>query len=464
MSKDIVGIPALIVNNANLEADNPFIDFQVQPSEPTEQEMETRHYFEACVITPGVNRNLFEVTTEAMEMVAEGYAEGRPLSINHDKGGGMFETSNTLGYGQTVAAEVIDNKLYVVSYVALGKNYPKGPFGNSEELRDGIIDGFVGNVSQSINPKEAKCNVCEKPYPLRYQDYEKEGFCQHFRGEDVIIKDDEGNRRVETVHIVIEKAEAIELSLVMIPADKGSGITKPTINFSLNDFVDKKRMDFLYGEGSSNPNEPNEPNESNIEGGTPVSTITQDQFNAMQQRAISAESQVASLNAAATNHSATVAQLEGEVNTAKAEKRTVEAEKAELQAKLDAAEAKVTNLEAAAKLAESNIEEKDKKITELETAAQENKIVIEDGIAARSAIIERFADAYAKAVGDECTEAMKETQREVAKSLTIEILEKKIEGFEETAKANYPEGRKVNGKNGSGNEEESSNNGSLVGV
>lgn len=460
--KSIIQIPSLILTSQNIEdANNPFLDFQVDVEEPTQQEREGRHYFESCVITPGVNRNLFEVTPEAMEMVAVGYSGGCPLSINHDKGGGIFSESNTLGYGKTVAAKVIDGKLYVVSYLALNKTYPNGPFGNAEELRDGIVDGFVGNVSQSLRPLEASCSVCQKPYPLSYDQYESPGYCQHYRGEQVILKDDEGNKTLETVHIVVEKAEAVELSLVMIPADEGSGITKPIINFSLNDFIDETRMKFLAG-GDPGPNIEPKPNTGDPKGGNPVSTITQEQFNAMQQRASTAEAQVATLNASATQHAAEIARLEGEVNTAKAEVKTAEAQKSELQAKLDAAEAKVSNLEAAAEIAKKDLEAKETRITKLETEANDNKIVIEDGKAARESIIERFADAYAAAVGDECTEAMKEEQREVAKSLSIEILEKKIAGFKATAKVNYPSGKQVGGKGEEG--EEGEDGPALVGV
>ena len=60
---------------------------------------------------------------------------------------------------------------------------------------------------------------------------------------------------------------------------------------------------------------------------------------------------------------------------------------------------------------------------------------------ARSTAIEAYADAFAKAVGETCTEDMKEQQREVAKSFTIETINKKIEGFEQAAGKSFTSGR-----------------------
>ena len=465
-SKSIFRIPSLIVANALPIDDNPdierYLDFQMEP--PTSDD-DTRHYFESCVITPGVNRNMFEVTEEAMEMAAEGYKSGKPLSINHDKG--MF--NNTLGYGATVDAVVIDNKLYVLAYIALKKTYPKGPFGSAEELRDGMIDGFINSVSQSLLPLKARCSVCELPYPMSYHEYEMDGYCNHWRGQNVVVEDN-GEKIVKTVHIIIEEAEATELSLVMIPADTGTGITDKNaglipVDFSLNDFIDEDRMKFLAnaqaelegGEGEDpelpepSPEPMPELSGDPNKGDNPVS-ITQEQLDAMQKRASDAEGRATTLQADLNAANSNVTKLEGEVNTAKAEKATVEAEKATIQAQLEAEQNKVKLLEAAKELADAEATKKDTRIQELEKEAKENEIVLKDGQEARSSKIEAFADAYAKAIGDSCTEEMKERQREVAKSLTIAQIAEKIFGFEETAAVNYPAGKTVNNPNaGSGN-------------
>ena len=438
--KSIVQIPSLIANSA-VEGDSPFVDFQTNPPET---DTATRHYFESIPITLGANRNSFDVTEKAMKMVAKGYKEGRPLTINHDKG----NWTNTLGYGATVDAVVKDGKLYVASYVALNKTYPQGPFGTSEELRDGIIDGFVNSVSQSIMPLKAKCSVDGLPYPMSYAEYDMEGYCRHFRGQTVVVVEDDV-KRIETVIIIIEEAEATELSLVMIPADEGSGIVRPKINFSIDDFIDEQRMEFL-SEGADDkisapkPINPGvgDPPPNPEEGVTPVS-ITQEQLTAMETRAVTAETEKTTLTVGLNASKADVVRLEGETKTADAEKRTVEAEKAALQAQLDASESKVALLEAADKLQKDESAKKDTRIQTLESTAQENEIVIKDGKEAREAIVEEYATAFAKAVGTDCTEAMKDQQREVAKSFDISILTKKIEGFEEAAKVNFPPGKVV---------------------
>lgn len=472
-TKDLVSrldLPSVISASA-VESDNPFVDFQLQPPD---QNNEKRHYVEAIVITEGVNQNMFEVLPEAMEMVAEGYKNGKPLSINHDKG----NWTNTLGYGATVDAEVIDSKLHVLFYLALDKTYPQGPFGSSKELRDAIIDGFVGNVSQSIMPKKAKCSVCDKRYPLNWDEYDMEGICRHYRGQHVIVEDDEGNQNVEIVHIIVEEADAVELSLVMIPADKGSRINRPVVNsfldFSVDNIIDEQRRQYLCGPAisASSQSDPDPiPNPSDNsgdpnKGGTPVS-ITQEQLDAMQKRAVDAESKNTTLQVELNSAKESATKLEGEKSTAQAEKATVEAEKATLQAKLEAEEAKVKLLEAGKELQDKEVEKKDARIQELEKEAKENAIVIKDGKEARASKIEEFVDAYAKAVGDDCTEDMKEAQREVAKSLTIEQIDKKVEGFLATAKVNFPPGSAIQGGNGNDDDEGGNGGGQqkrLVGV
>ena len=435
MSENLIHLPSAIFNSQS-SSDTPFVDFNTNPPE---ENLDTRHYFEACVITEGVNRNGFEVLPEAMEMVAVGYKEGRPLSINHDKGsGGLFPTSSTaLGYGATVDAAVVDNKLYVASYLALNKTYPNGPFGNSEELRDGIVDGFIGNVSQSILPLKARCSVCELPYPLSRKDHAEDGICKHYVGEPIKIETDGGEQRIEIVHIVIEEADAIELSLVMIPADTESGITKPTINFSFEDHINEQRAKFEYQstEGVNNPL-------ANPRGDKTVS-ITIEQLQAAETRAVTAESQISQLNAQVSVLNAKSVTLESEVATSEAQKKTVEAEKATLEAQLQASEAKIVQLEAAAVVWEEEVNKRETKIQELESSAKENEIVIQDGIEARETIVEKYVEGFVAAVGEGCTEEMKARQEEVAKSLSITILEDKILGFQEAAKQNFPEGKSV---------------------
>ena len=291
MENQKVFVTGPIINSAIGKDEDPFVDFQTNP--PAEENNEKRHYLEAVAATTGINRNLYQFEPQALQMIASGFKQRKTLTINHEKG----HFSNVLGFGATVDAIVIDDKLYVAAYISLGKTYPQGPFGDSEQLRDGITDGFIDSVSQSAFPLKAKCSVCNLAYPTMRSEYSSDNVCRHYRGQQVIVEEN-GERVVKTVHVIIQQAEAIELSLVQMGADRGTGITKKAINLSLNDFVDDERFEFLYGDDEqkqrllegSNPQPNNSggdpPLNNNLEGEPEMS---QETIQALQTRAETAE-------------------------------------------------------------------------------------------------------------------------------------------------------------------------------
>lgn len=484
MADPRVSFTGAIINSSVQEGEDPFVNFQTSP--PTNEDNEKRHYIEVVAGTTEINRNLYQFEPRALQMLASDFKQRRTLTINHEKG--YFD--NTLGYGATVDAIFVDDKLYVAAYISLGKTYPKGPFGSSEELRDGIIDGFINSVSQSAWPKKAKCSVCNLAYPISYDQYSSDNVCRHFRGQQVIVEEN-GEKVVKTVHVIIQKAEAIELSLVQIGADRGTGITTKQINLSLNDFVDQDRFDFLFGDEekrneliiahpeilpANNGGEPLQPIKPINNGGEPPQPIdnpkgedkmSQEAIQAMQTRAETAEANAAQLSVDLTAEKGKVAVAEAEKNALEAQISALEAEKTALEAQVETSNNERDAAKTQLETANSSITEKDTEISTLKQTAAENEVVIADGIAAREEHEKNYVEAYVAAVGDDCTPEDEELQKETAKSFTIATLKKKTEGLRKSAADNYPEGKNITeeGKKPADGEQDKDKSGApLIGV
>ena len=397
-----------ILNSVPGSHDNTFADFQTQP--PADENNENRHYFESVAGTLEVNRNLYQFELQALEMLAVGFKAGKTLTINHEKGQKSYfgGSESALGYGATVDAVVMDGKLYVAAYISLNKTYPKGPFGTSEELRDAITDGFVNSVSQSVFETKSRCSVCSLPYPKNYHEYDNDNACRHYRGQQVIMEEN-GEKVVKPVHIIVEAAEAIELSLVQMGADRGTGIIKKTINLSLNDFVDEERFNFLNNLNNQPPN-----------GGPPDMSIEaiQAKLDASIAEKTALESQIAALTAEKTA-------LESQVNMVTTERDTLK----------------------------ESVTAKDTEISGLKQVATDSELVIADGKAAREGYEKEYLKAYVAAIGDDCTDDDEALQKETCKSFSIEVLKKKTAGLKKSAAANYPSGKIVK-SGGSGEDEE----------
>ena len=422
MSKPQLFTTGAILNSAPGVNGNPFADFQTQP--PDDANRDSRHYFESVAATTEVNRNLYQFEPQALEMLAEGFKSGKTLTINHEKGQKSYigTLDNALGYGATVDAVYLDGKLYVASYISLNKTYPKGPFGTSEELRDAVVDGFVNSVSQSVFGLKARCSACNLSYPESYRDYENENTCRHYRGQQVILEEN-GEKIVKTVHVIIEAAEAIELSLVQMGADRGSGITKKSINLSLSDFVDEDRYNFLFGNNTQPTN-----------GGTP--DMSAEIIQALTTRAETAERNLASITTEKTV-------LENQSTTLTAEKTILESQSTALTAEKTALESQVKILTAERDTLKESVASKEKEISSIKQVATENELVIADGQAAREQYEKEYLEAYVAAIGDDCTSEDEELQKETCKSFSIEVLKKKTEGLKKSAAANYPPGKSV---------------------
>lgn len=436
----------VIVNSALQQEENPFINFQTSP--PDDASKSKRHYFEVIAATTEVNLNGYKFEPAALIMLAEDFKNNKTLTINHMKG----NYDNVLGFGGTVDAIYLENKLYVAAYISLDKTYPNGPFGTSEELRDGIVDGFINSVSQSALPIKAKCSVCNLLYPTSYGQYKNENICKHYRGEQVITEEN-GQKVVKTVHVKILKASAVELSLVQMGADTGSGIHKKAINLSLNDFVDEDRFNFLYSENNqgaaeNSATEPNNEGENSslLSNNQGESKMSQETINALQLRAETAE--------------ASVAKAQAELNTEKGKNSVLESQKAAVESQVSSLEAEKTALESQVETitnerdalkeqlnaSNESITEKDKELAILKQEAAENAVIVADGKAAREEFETAYVEAFVKAIGDDCTKDDEELQAETAKSFTIATLKKKIEGFEKAASDNYAAGKKITEK------------------
>ena len=474
-----ISVPGVILNSSIETGEDPFVNFQTNP--PDEGMGDKRHYFEAVAATTEVNRNMYQFSEKALRMIAADFKKRKTLTINHLKG----LTDNTLGFGATVDAVYQNGKLYVAAYISLGKTYPEGPFGNSEELRDGIIDGFINSVSQSAYPLKATDSVSGLPYPLRHSDYGKEGYSRNYRGQDVIVEE-KGRKVVKTVHVIVEEAEAIELSLVQMGADRGSGVTKKAINLSLNDFVDQDHYNFLFGDGTvpddpeiptpapetpeipetpDNPAEPAEPVEpAGNEGGDPPQPtnnnpegedkMSQETIQALTTRAEAAEANAAKAHTDLALEKGKVTVLEAEKTALESQVSSLETEKTALESQVETANGERDRMKTQLDAATETATEKDTEITKLKQEAEENKVVIADGIAAREEYEKAYVEAYVAAVGDDCTPEDEEAQRETAKAFPIAVLKKKTEGLQKSAADNFPTGREVtkeNSKSGAGN-------------
>ena len=390
------------------------VDFQ-----SGDQDQESRHYFEVIAATTDLNRNLYEFTPDALKMLAEDFKSNKTLTINHEKG--YFD--NTLGIGATVDASYRAGKLRVVSYISMNKTYPKGPFANSEELRDGIVDGFIDSVSQSCYVNKATCSVCKKPYTMSYYS-QNDDTCKHYRGQEVIVEED-GEKIVKTVHVIVHEAEAVELSLVQMGADRSAKVSKKAVDFSVDDFIDVERYKLL------NQLTPSEGG-NNLED----SKMSAELIQTLTSRAEAAEKTVADLRVEVETTRSEKAVLESQNMATKAQVASLSTEKAALQSQIDSLTTERDQLK-------TQVEKKDAEISTLTEDAIANKVIIADGKAARENYEKEYVNAYVAAIGDDCTDEDRELQEETCKSFSIEVLKRRTEGFKKAAASNYPSGKAV---------------------
>ena len=390
----------VLANQLEPGAENPFEGFVSEP--PKEGDHNKRHYFESVAATLGVNRNNFEYTPKALQELADGFIARKPLAINHDKGAeSLAGKSKDLGYGSTVAARVVDGKLYVASYLSLAKTTPNGPFGSTDEIRDGIVDGFIGSVSASSLPKSASCSVCGKPYPIAQADFGGEGMCQHYRGERVRVMGADGEPELKTVHVVIDSAEALELSLVEIPADRGSGIVKKAVNMSMSDFIDTEYAAYLSGEAV---------------GGNDAEPISED-LEAVYAKLLS----------------------DSQSPTFKAES---DARIIEIDNELVALDAQITGYEEQNKNLVGEIAAAKTEIDTLNSKIDQNEVALTGIVALRARVIDAYIKRFV-AVTDGCTEEMVATQKELLEDFTIEQIQASTRDMEPEMRSKFPAGRSV---------------------
>ena len=211
------------------------VDNNVQGGEDSD----LRHYFSLRGATTEGNLNYLQLTLNALSQLAEGYRKGLPVLPQHDLG--LFHSSRELPLGRTTDAVVMTGSLYISAYIMLDKTYRNGPYGNSNELRDAILDGAVNSVSLTYMVKKSTCSFCGESYG-------QGGACPHYGGQ-LVSRQEEGKTNIpERVYEVIEEAEDVELSLVTWGADENGKIVEKMISQSAKGDIDHDKYNLIQSQ------------------------------------------------------------------------------------------------------------------------------------------------------------------------------------------------------------------------
>ena len=369
-----------------------FINFQSEIGDAPDV---NRFYLEYLAMTNQVNRNGFQVIDAALEMLAAGYRQGLPLTINHDKG----QFTDSLGIGQTVAAEVRNGNLYVRMYIAKNKTYNTRHLGSSEELIAGILDGYIKNGSTSIRVKKGVCSVCER-------EVDQWGCPLHHKGEKMFVENDEGIKELVVPYVIIHEAEAIEFSITMLGADPQAKVTEKNLNMSLDNFHSESSLLKLF----------KTPNADNSAGAgsdplPPAKKEEEEKTNDLRSSVFPPENSM----------------TEEEIKA--------------LQAQLNAEKARADANQGTIDLLNSQLEQRDATIKALTEEAVTNAVKIKDGETARAIGIDNYMKEYAAFVGDTYTPEQEDAQRKLIADMSLEVLQNKTESMREHNKKLYPSGR-----------------------
>ena len=345
-----------------------------------------RFYMKWLAMTSQVNKNFFQVTEEALGMMAEGYRRGLPFTINHSKGA----YSHDLGIGQTVSAEVSQGVLYLVSYIAKNKTYNMPTLGSSEELIAGIMDGFIRRGSTSIKPLEAECSVCGSEI-----DYIYYGCDEHRKGKKTAVKNAEGLDEIVTPYVIIKKAEAIEFSVVMIPADENSEVVEKNLNMFVDSFITQDEFDSIF-----------DINNSNSGGGSPPSKTDEPEG--------------------------------GSIMTA-AEIKALQAERDAEKTRADANQSRIDFMQ-------QEIDAKNEELRKLRDEAVENSVLIADGKTARKEFIDSYIEEFNANEGENANPELEQQQRDLVANFSLERIKRDTESLKKLNEKLYPKGRSLDGK------------------
>ena len=419
-----------------LQSVSPIIELQMPepPPAPSDEgaDMSKRHYLEIVAAREGVPNAAFVIfERSALEDMMAWYKARQPLLINHDHGSYWSNKSGpgSVGYGQTTDARIEDGNLYVTAYIALGYDIPGSPLGSTDKIRDAVIDGFLHDASASIILQKGRCSICDTDY----YDWDS---CRHWRGEDAVVEDANGNKTVETCYLIAERCEAVELSLVWNGSDDYAQVSTRQLAMSraLN-FDDRKLSFHKKCEPASRPiplSRPPEPPPEQDNQTAPPSDRPQGEESMS---------------------TPTVEELQTTVNTLTVEKNQLELQVETLTNQLTVEQQRNTekdgHLETQKKAFEKQIETlqgtittqtesgvtKDNRIAELEKQIDRVKREPREAVA---------LELYVAMLGEEVTDEAKASHEEFLKALpNLEAVELQIKQIEPIVAEKYPEGRQT---------------------
>lgn len=371
-------------------------NFQLQAPDPNTRD--TRFYMEILgAQTEAPNFQNFQFTPQSMPGVIAKYKEGLSLMINHQKYG------LNVGFGQTTDAIFDGVNLYIQAYLSKNKTTPNGPFGNTNELIDAVVDGFLKDASLSGFVVQTQCSICEKEGPLdpwafyfgMPPDYDG---CPHIRGKSYKIEDSDEEQKA--IALIIEFL-ATELSLVWDGADDQARVVNKNLqlsNFVNNDFDNlTPEQHTQLVQFSKEYKQFSIPNPNN--GGNNPMSVTQEQFN------------------------------------------TLTAEKASLEAQVAAKDTQIASLETTKTSLEAQIVAKDQEIADFKQKETENEQAIKDGEVAREKYTELCIEAFKKTEPDTPAEeltAKVEAEKSALETFSLDQIISRTEGYESFAAKLYP--------------------------
>ena len=378
-----------------------FLDFQEQAKEMGDTPDVNRFYLQYLAMTNKINQNHVQMTDEALEMLAEGYRTGLPLTINHMKGLG----DDAVGIGQTISADVQQGALYVNMYIARNKTYNMSMIGSSNELIDAILDGYIKRGSTSINIREAECSVCGSEIEHYW------GCEEHPKGRKMVVTNDSGVDEIVEPYIIVKAAEAVEFSITMLGADDEAQVTEKNLNLYLDDLISTADFNrILTPQSQSQPQRQLQPGS----GPTQADAAPQPQPQP-------------------TNG--------GKTTVTPEEKQALEAQLASEKARADANQVTIDSQKVM-------IEAKDNELKTLREQAVANNVLIADGKTARK----EFEDAYIKeftAYTDATPEA-EDAQRKLIADFTLDVIKQKTETMQKENAKKFPNDNPLSGDGGSG--------------
>ena len=349
-----------------------------------------RYYFEGLGCqTETENDQHYLFMPESVESVISGYTDGQSLLVNHDNWG------LNVGFGATVSGRHVSPDVFLTAYIMKDKTTPNGPFGNTEELIEAVVDKALKDLSVSGRVLEATCSICGLEYVKSgswyWDDFEthKER-CNHYRGGRYPVEQENGDELMQTCIVQIKKFEPLELSLVWNGSDDKAQVTDTAL-----------RMAAMSG--------------------SPVDVDKQQKLSEVFTASVSPNPKTIGGNGVSDQVT---------IETLTAEKSALTTQIGAKDSELEILRAKATTLEA--------------QVETLESDKKTNDRAIKDGEAARSKAVEECVSEFAKTEPDTAEADLKvkeDAEKAALETLSLEQIYARTEGYASFAKKLYPEGR-----------------------